>query len=256
MLALAGFLLFAPRSSLALENPEVGLAPVGMDPGILGSTVDLGLAFTDSTGVTKPLRDFIMPEKPLIITPVYFRCPRLCGLFLSSFITLLQELGLSVGEDFTVLTVSFDPTETPSDAAKEREEYLAQAPNRALAEKGWHFFTGQPADIETLMRQVGFRYAKDGTEYAHTAAFMILTPQGEVSQYFTGIDYPAWDVKLALVEAGKGTIGSAFDHVLLYCFRFDPTKGKYTWAAFNFMRAGVILTVLSIAAFAVWAVRR
>jgi protein SCO1/2 len=250
-------LTIAPNFVFAVEQPGSELQKVGVDKDRLGKTVDMNLSFTDSSGAEIRLRDLVASGRPLIITPVYYRCPRLCGFFLSGFIELLNNLTLSLGSDFNIATVSFDPEEDAQAALKQEQSfkalYKAKQPG-SLA--GWHFLVGKPETVTALMQQIGFKYFKDGPEYAHTAAFMILTPSGEISQYFTGIEFPAWDVRLALVEAAKGAIGSAIDHVLLFCFRFDPTKGKYTWAAFNFMRVGVILCVLSIAAMAFWAVRR
>ena len=226
----------------ALERPETELKEIGIVTA-LGQQVDLGLSFTDGKGRSAPLREFLRPGIPIIITPVYYGCPRLCGLVLNGVISLLNELTLNLGRDFQLLSVSFDPTENPEMARKKSESVATQITRPGHDLSAWSFLVGPDSNIVPLMEQLGFRYKKDGEEYAHGSAIMILTPEGVISQYFTGVDYPAWDVRLALVEASQGKVGSAIDHLLLFCYKFDPTKGKYTLVAFNTLRAGVLLSV-------------
>lgn len=241
-------ILVAPQAS-ALEDPGAALQEVGVDTSRLGQKLDLSVKFTDQSGETRTLGDMLSSGKPLIVTPVYYHCPRLCGFFLGGFVKLLGELQLELGRDFEIATISFDHEEGVELAAERAAEYRKQlVGSQARTPDAWKFYVGSKPDVTTLMSQLGFRYSPDGGEFAHTAAFIILTPQGEISQYFTGIDFSAWDVKLAMVDASRGAIGSAIDHFLLFCFRFDPTKGKYTWAAFNIMRSGVIFSVLVMGA--------
>lgn len=272
LIALVAGLAIACPPALALENPEQLQENVGLVQNH-GRSVDFNLPFRGSDGVERPLREFVASGKPILLVPVYYHCPRLCGLLLSGTIDLLRKLELRLGDDYQVLTVSFDPEDTPETAgqrAAEQYEKLAAAGSTATAQRAagsasdsapgytepmtsyrtehWRFLVGSAPNITTLMESIGFKYQRDKGEFAHTAAIIVLTPQGEISQYFTGIEFPAWDVKLALIEASKGKIGSFMDHVLLFCFRFDPTKGKYTWAAYNFMKAGGLLTIMGLAA--------
>lgn len=231
----------------AVEDPGSALERVGVDSAKRGQKVDLSLKFTDTSGRELTLSEFMIPGKPLVITPVYYHCPRLCGFFLNGFVTLLNDLALRPGRDFNILTFSIDPAEN-SEMAGQREAQYKRLLVEADSGAGWHFTIGSKDNVEALASQIGFKFFPDGPEFAHTSAFIILTPEGEISQYFTGIDFSAWDVKLAMVDASKGAIGSAIDHILLFCFRFDPTSGKYTWAAFNVMRSGVILSALLMGA--------
>ncbi len=234
--------LFIAVPASALEDPKADLQEVGVFTE-LGRKVDTSLIFSDSLGNKIPLSQVFSSGKPVILIPAYYRCPRLCGLILGGVQKLLNKLTLNLGHDFQVVTVSFDPEEGVKDAAEKASEYRKVLPDRGVPE-AWSFLVGDENNIRPLMDQIGFRYKKDGSEFAHSAAIMILTPDGEISQYFTGIDFSPFDVKLSLIEASKGKIGSPLDHVFMFCFRFDETKGRYTWAVFNLMRLGAIATLV------------
>ena len=227
----------------ALDNPGGQLEEVGVQP-ILGNKVDFSGYFTDSSGNQVLLSDIIRKGIPAIFVPVYFDCPRLCGLVLNGLIDLIGTLELKFGSEYQVVVPSFDPTETAQQAQEKKTFYSAKLSKQGINPSDWHFLVGSEENVKKLMRELGFRYSKDGEEYAHSSAIILLTPEGEISQYFTGIEYPAWDVRLALVEASQGKIGSALDHVMLFCFRFDQLKGKYTWATLNLLRVGAALTVV------------
>ena len=266
-----GVAILSSTLVLALEDPGEELQSVGLST-TLGAQIDPDLVFTASDGEAVRLGEILEQGKPVVITPVYYRCPRLCGLFLDGVTTLLAELELKLGEDYRLLTVSFDESEGPDLAETRRAGYHAKliealephGPDveqqmQLLTERlkaDWEFAVSVDGSGAELMRQLGFEYRRDKADFAHTAALMILTPQGIISQYFTGVRFSAWDVRLALIEASQGAIGSMLDHVLLYCFRFDPTKGKYTWAAFNVMRIGGILTLVCLVGFIFWAAKR
>lgn len=228
-------------SGWGLERPESELAAAGITTQ-LGTKIDLGLELIDEDGNTVVLRNAARDGRPFIIVPAYYHCPRLCGLVLKGVQELLGQLELKLNEDFRVLTVSFDVEDSPENARRMAAEYRQGLPDSSAAFHGWRFLTGKDPAIAMLMNQIGFHYKPDNGEFAHSAAIMILTPDGQISQYFTGISFPPRDVKLALVEAGQGSIGSAIDHFLLFCFRFDQIKGRYTWAAYNVMRAGAALS--------------
>lgn len=239
----------------ALEKPETELPQASVSTK-LGTQIDIDRSFRSSSGEEKPLRDFMLPGRPAIIMPVYFNCARMCSLTLNGMSKALNELDLGLGEDFQVIAISFDPTET-AELADERAELLrSQYRNPDQAKSGWQFLVGNKENVELIMQQLGFHYIRDKGEFAHAAAVMLLTPSGQISQYFTGIEFPAKDLRLALVEASQGRIGNVIDHVMLFCFRFDQTKGRYTWAAFNLMRAGGALTLLLLGSLIVYLWRR
>lgn len=236
-------------SALAIEKPGEVL---NQDVGIftqLGSQVDLSLTFIDQSGRTGTLKDLALPGKPIIVVPVYFTCPRLCGLVLDGLLSALNKVPLKIGVDYSLLAVSFNPDDTPDKAAAKSEQFIKRyEPANGTTNAGWHFLTGSPQSITPLMSSLGFKYLKDGEDFAHSAAIMILTPTGQISQYFTGIEFSPWDVRMSLVDASQGAIGSTIDHLLLYCFRFDPLQGKYTWAVVGLLRIGGTLTLLGLAA--------
>jgi len=250
------FFALAVPSAQAIEKPEEVLA---QEVGIftkLGSKVDLSRTFTDSTGRTASLAEFVVPGKPVIIVPVYYKCPRLCGLLLDGVSHLLTGLTLELGKDFSVLAVSFAPGETPSDAAEVREKFRQRVGGSAEAGyDSFRYLIGSQADVAALMKEVGFGYIPDGKDFAHSAAIMILTPGGEISQYFTGIEFSPWHVRLSLIDASRGEVGTAIEHLLLYCFRFDPLQGKYTWAVVGVLRVGGAFTLLGLLAMYVFFVR-
>lgn len=240
--------LASARVCLAIERPgEVLEKEVGVFT-VLGGKVDLSRQFTNTSGETRALRDFAAPGKPIVIAPVYYKCPRLCGLLLDGVYNLLNEIPLQLLTDFSVLVVGFDPTETPHDAAKVMGKFNAKLiGDPAKRTSAIHYLTGGEEQVRGLMQELGFKYMRDGEDFAHSAALMILTPTGEISQYFTGIMFSPWDAKMALVEASKGGIGTAMDHLLLYCFRFDPLQGRYTWAVVGLLRVGGALTLIGLA---------
>ncbi len=236
--------LLSPGALSALEKPGEELQDVGLATE-LGAQVDSSLTFTNSSGKKVTLGELVSADRPTVIVPAYYDCPMLCGLLLNGLTKLLNKVeDLKLGSDYQVITVSFDHTETPELAAEKKELFTGKFTGQGDAKHGWHFLVGSEENVKALMDQIGFYFKEDKDEFAHTAVIMILTPGFKISQYFTGINFPAWDFKLALVEASQGSIGSAIDHVLLYCFRFDPTKGKYTWVATGVMRIGGAITLI------------
>lgn len=239
-------LLLQPALTRALESPGTELQEAGITPN-RGAQVDTTLTFSDSNGRNVALRELMLPARPVLLIPAYYECPRLCGLLLEGTVKALNGLDLVLGQDYSVITVSFNAAETPSLAAEKAAQYRAQLLRPEGDGTAWHFLVGKEESITPLMQSIGFRFLPDRGEFAHAATLVVLTPDGKISQYLTGVTFPSFDLRLALVEAAKGKIGSALDHVLLFCFRFDPTKGKYTWAAWNFMRLAGIATLLFLA---------
>jgi protein SCO1/2 len=202
------------------------------------------LPFVDETGRPVKLGDYF-GKKPLILNLVYYTCPMLCGEVLTGLSASMKMVKFDVGNEFDVITVSFNPKETPGLAAAKKQEYLRRygRPNSAA---GWHFLTGPAESINALTKAVGFQYQYDASknQYAHATAIMVLTPQGRISRYFYGVDFPPKDLRMGLVEASQGKIGNAIDQVLLYCYHYDPTVGKYGAVVSNMLKIGGALTIL------------
>jgi protein SCO1/2 len=221
------------------------LQGIGIDQR-LNEQVPLNLQFRDETGKTVRLGDYI-GKKPVILSLVYFDCPMLCTMAENGLLHSLQEVKFSVGREFDVLTVSFDPHDTPELAAAKKAVYVGLY-GRKGAERGWHFLTGDEASIEQLTRAVGFRYRYDAQakQFVHATGIMVLTAQGRIARYFYGIYYPSRDLRLGLVEASANKIGSPVDEVLLFCCRYDPATGKYGVIISRIIQISGLMTVLSI----------
>lgn len=222
----------------------------------LGAQVPLDLAFRDEAGRAVTLGDYI-GTRPVVLALAYYECPMLCTLVLNGMVRALRALTFDIGDEFEVLTVSFDPTETPALAVAKKATYLEHY-GRPGAAAGWHFLTGAGPEIERLAHAVGFQYTwlPDQEQFAHAAAIMVLTPDGKVARYFYGVEYPPRDLRLGLVEAADGTIGSPVDQVLLYCFQYDPASGTYAAVALNMVRLGGIATLLALGGFVLLSRRR
>jgi protein SCO1/2 len=217
----------------------------------LNQQVPLDLMFKNENGRSVRLGDYF-GEKPVILSLAYYHCPMLCPYVLQGLSGALKAVSFSAGKDFTVLTISFDPTDTPEDAAQQKQKYI-KAYGRMGAENGWHFLTGTQQAIDRITKSVGFYYEYDSSnkQFAHASAVYVLTPEGKLSRYFFGIEYPPKDIKLALVESSEGKIGSPVDKLLLFCFHYDPKTGKYSAYAVNFVRLGGIITVFAISLFVI-----
>lgn len=225
-------------------RPEL-LRDVGLDQK-LGSAIPLDLTFRDEHGQPVALRQFF-GRKPVVLTLVYYQCPMLCTEVLNGLLRSAKELPLEIGNDFSVVTVSIDPAERPILASVKHELYTGLY-GRPGGVKGWHFLTGEQAQIKALAEAVGFRYAYDPAsgQFAHPSGILLLTPEGKLARYFYGIRYPSRDLRLGLVEASQDKIGSPIDQVLLYCYHYDPTTGKYGLLISRVIQAAGALTVLSL----------
>jgi protein SCO1 len=239
-------------SKPASENP---FANIGLDQH-LNEQLPLTLSFRDETGKTVQLGDYF-GEKPVILQFAYYDCPMLCTLVINGLIRTLRTLAFSAGNEFNVVTVSFNPKDTPAQAAAKRQTSL-QSYSRKGAETGWHFLTGDEETIQKLTQAVGFRYSYDEKlqQYAHPSGIMVLTPQGKLSRYFYGIEYAPRDVRLGLVEASAGKIGSPVDQVLLLCFHYDPTTGKYGLIITRALQLVGLATVIALGGFMLISARR
>ena len=186
----------------------------------------------------------------MILNLVYYNCPMLCGEVLSGLTSTLRVLKFDLGREFEVITVSFDPRETPQIAAEKKKQYLERY-GRKGAEQGWHFLTGQQDAIAALTKSAGFQYEYDAktNQFAHTTAIMVLTPKGKIAQYYYGVEYAPKDLRLGLIEASQNKIGNLVDQVLLYCYHYDPATGKYGAVIMRVVRLAGLATILSLGAF-------
>lgn len=222
----------------------------------LGERVPMNLAFRDETGAEVRL-DEILDKRPAILSLVYYECPMLCTQVLNGLLRSLRVLSLDVGGEFEVITVSIDPGETPALAAAKKKEYVGRY-GRDGAAGGWHFLTGTRERIEELAEAVGFRYEYDPETdlYVHASGIMVLTPAGELARYFYGVEYAPKDLRLGLIEAAEERIGNAVDQVLLLCYQYDPTTGKYGLVILNSLRVAGAATVAVLAALVIGWIRR
>jgi protein SCO1 len=222
----------------------------------LNSQVPLDLKFRQENGSTVSLRQMLR-GKPVILSLVYYRCPRLCSMTLTGLLKALRALDFNVGREFDIFTVSFDPLETPQLAAAKKSSYM-EGYGREGSSPGWHFLTGDQREILRLTNSVGFGFEYDTTQkqFSHASVIMVLTPEGRVSRYFFGLEFSPRDLRLGLVEAADRRIGSPVDQVLLYCFQYDPHTGKYSVAILNVIRVFGVITVLLIVAFISYTLRR
>jgi protein SCO1/2 len=222
----------------------------------LDAVVPMDLMFRDEEGRVVRLRD-LFRGRPVLLNFMYYRCPMLCSMAMEGVASSLTELKFTIGRDFDVITVSIDPRDTAKDAAEKKEKYVKRY-GRFEADRGWHFLTGHESAIKSLTSTVGFYYAYDiqQDQFAHPTMLTVLTPQGRVSRYLYGFDYKARDLRLALVEASANKIGTATDQLLLLCYHYDPTTGKYTRSTMNAVRAGGAATLAGIASFIFVSLRR
>lgn len=234
----------------------VSTADVGIDQK-LNTQIPGDLVFRDDAGEIVTLSKYFQTNKPVLFTLVYYGCPRLCTTVLNEMNKALMPVELNPGKDFEIVVVSFDPREGTDLAYKKKQEYT-KFYRRPGTEAGWHFLTGDEANIKKLTETVGFRYAWDEKhqQFIHAGGLMVLTPDGKTSKYFYGVDYVPRDIRLSLVEAGQGKIGSLSDQVLLFCFQYDPHSGKYSLAVLNIVKVGGILTVLGLGTFVVMNLRK
>ena len=215
----------------------------------LDSQVPPDLAFRDETGQTVKLGDYF-GKKPLILNLVYYNCTMLCGEALAGLSGAMRLVKFDVGKEFEVVTVSFDPRETPEIAAAKKKDYVKRY-GRPGADTGWHFLTGPAESVNALTKAVGFQYQYDPkiNQFAHATAIMVLTPEGRISRYFYGVDFPPKDLRMGVVEASQGKIGNPIDAVLLYCYHYDPATGKYGAVIANILRLAAAATILILGGF-------
>lgn len=246
LVALLGFTAAECRAQVVRDEiPGVGgEAKVEEKP---NAKIDLGLTFRDEEGRKVALEQFFDGERPVLLTLNYANCPMLCGLQLNGLVDVLSEMEMLPGGDFEIVTVSIDPREKPIDAKVKKDEFIRRL-GKTKAARGWHFLVGDKRNIETLAETVGFGYGYDKNtgDYAHAAVFMVMTPGGRVSRYIYGHQFEPRTIRLSLVEASEGKIGTTTDRILLYCYAFDPDAGVYTRQAFKIVQFVGIISLLCV----------
>ena len=238
-----------PKS--ATEKPAQ-LKNIGIDEKLSSALSITDIEMTDENGQKVRLAKYFDGERPVILSPVYYSCPSLCNLHLNGLTDVLKQMKMTAGQEFQVVAFSFDPSESYKTAKSKKDNYLKQY-DRPVAHSGWHFLTGDEKNVKRLMDEVGFKaeWKEDIQEWAHGSAAIVVTPKGKISRYLHGVYFEPQDVKLALTEASEGKIGSVIDRIVLFCYRFDPDKNKYTLAAFNIMQVAGALMILLMGAWLV-----
>jgi protein SCO1/2 len=239
---------FGQGMTQGVMSPPANVRPPGLkNVGIeqhLDDQIPPDLSFRDESGKSVRLGDYF-GKKPMILNLVYYQCPMLCGEVLSGLESALRVLKFDVGKEFDVLTVSFDPRETPDMATKKKAEFLKRY-GRPGAADGWHFLTGPQESIDALTKAAGFQYQYDPKtgQFAHATAIMVLTPEGKIAQYYYGVEYAPKDLRLGLIQASQNKIGTLADQVLLYCYHYDPTTGKYGAVISRVLQLSGLATIL------------
>ena len=239
-------------------NPSTGLPTALRDVRIeqkLNQQLPLDLTFRDESGQEVKLGKYF-GQKPVVFALVYYDCPMLCTQILNGMVTSFRVLPFQIGKEFDVVTISFDPRETAALAASKKKVYIDYLPDKMHegANSGWHFLTGDAANIERITDAVGFRYHYDEAtkQFAHASAIMVTTPEGKLSHYFYGVNYSARDLRFGLIESSQNKIGSVTEQLSLYCYQYDPKTGKYGAAVMRVLRIAGVITLLGIIALIVF----
>jgi len=269
VLAPAALAVMAGVSVLAQANapglrPEAGPPSNAMPSALqqvkfdqkLDAQLPVDATFKDDTGKTVRLGDYF-GERPVVLAFVYYECPMLCNQILNGLVSGVGVLDQTVGTDFDVVAISFDARETPTQAAAKKATYLDRY-QRPGSERGWHFLTGDEATIKRVTDTAGFQFAWDAAtqQFAHASGIIVTTPEGKLSRYLFGIEYPPRDLKFALMESSAGKIGSVVDQVLLYCYHYEPATGSYSLVAMNAVRMGGVVTMVALLGFVAISLRR
>jgi protein SCO1/2 len=233
------------NTGIASTSMPAQLKNVGFDPQ-LNAQIPLDLPFVDENGNNVQLRDYFK-QKPVVLAFVYYGCPMLCNQVEQGVVGSLRMLSFTPGRDYEVVFVSFDPRESADMAAQKKKSALEHF-RRLETAAGWHFLTGTKDSIDAATKAADFRYSFDAKTnlFAHASGILLLTPDGRISRYFYGIEYPGRDMRLGLVDASAGKIGTPIDRVLLFCYQYDPSLATYSASILKIIRLGGILTVLCI----------
>lgn len=216
----------------------------------LGETIPLDARFATSSGDSVTIGDLLEEGKPVILNPLYYECPMLCGLVIDGVLNVANQLIWSPGQDYTIISFSIDPTEKNDLAAEHKERYYSQL-DKPQPDNGWYFLTGNKSNIDKMITAVGFEVNEiEGTgEFAHTAAIIMLSPEGVITRYLYGIQYSEFDVRSALYESADGKIGNTLNKVIMYCYQYDPDSNSYAPVAINIMKIGGLATLIILTIF-------
>jgi len=245
-------LVLFPAGARGQTPPDPGDRPAQLEGIDLvdhsGDTVPLDVMLVDEAGNPVRLGDILGQGRPVVVQLLYFDCPMLCSLVLNGFVEAAKELDWAPGTDYDILAVSFDPRDTPLVAGKKKANYAAAL---GKGEAGWHFLTGNEDQVRRLADALGFgyRWVPDQKQFAHAAGLFVLTPEGKISRTLYGIQFPAKELKLSLVEAGEGKLGSPLDKLILFCFHYDAETHRYAMVAVNVMKLGGAVTLLLLGGF-------
>ncbi|MBC7385332.1 MAG: SCO family protein [Cryobacterium sp.] len=223
----------------------------------LGDSIDLNLHFSDETGKTVRLGEFFEKKKPVIVSMAYYQCPMLCGIVLNGLVDGMKGMSWVAGKEFTLVNVSFDPREKPTLAATKKKN-LIEALGKPEASSGWHFLTGEESQIKTLASQLGFGYRWDENEkqFAHGAGIFVLTPEGKLSRVLYGIQYRPSDLRLSLLEASNGKVGTIIDRIVLFCYSYNPKMRQYSVTLTRIVQLGAVVTMLILGGFIAASLKR
>lgn len=246
--------LYAPKTYDPSQSEPNGLPKVLNEAGIeqkLDAQIPLETEFKDENGNTVKLGDYFKSGRPVILALVYYECPMLCNEVLNGLTGALKGISFDAGKEFDVVAISFDARENEKpNLAKNKKENYVNRYERPQTANGWHFLTGTQSSIDAVTQTVGFNYKYDEVtdQFAHAGGFLIATPEGRVSKYYYGIEYAPKDIKFGIQESAQNKIGDPVDKLLLYCYHYDPSKGKYGLAILNVIRIGGVITLLGLGA--------
>jgi len=255
-LVMAGLLLCSAVSHAQMIPDNVGQSSNGLPPALvnvdfdpqLNAQIPLDVPFVDEYGQPASLREFTGKKKPVVLTFVYFTCPMLCNQVEQALVGTLKMISFNPGTDYDVVFISFDPSDTPDEALKKKHEALSRFA-RPATDPGWHFLTGTSESIDAVTKAADFRFSYNPKTklFGHASGILLLTPDGRVSRYFFGVEYPPSNVRLGLVDASAGKIGTPVDHLLLFCYQYDPTKARYSATVLTVIRMGGVVTLFCMA---------
>ncbi|MEQ9618008.1 MAG: SCO family protein [Deltaproteobacteria bacterium] len=240
-------LFFSINSAHAITDSR-DIKEIGIDEK-LGDILPDNIILSDENNSKAEFGQLLAKDKPTVLSLVYYSCPRLCNFASDGLLQVINEMNsLSLGEDFKVLTVSFDPEDSTDIAKSKAVKYRSSTQRGEASEENWEFLTGDAENIKKLTESVGFRYKKDGEEFAHASALIILTPEGKISRYLHGIQHEPSDFRLSLIEASEGRVGSSrvINKVLLFCYGFDPIGKRYALKALNIVKAAGVVTLFTL----------
>jgi protein SCO1/2 len=254
-LVMAGLLLCGTQSHGQMIPDDVGQSSNGLPPALvnvgfdpqLNAQIPLDAAFADEYGQPATLRQYA-GKKPVVLAFVYFTCPMLCNQVQQALVGTLKMISFNPGTEYEVVIISFDPSDTPDEALKKKQEAMSRFA-RPTTDPGWHFLTGSRESIDTVTKAAAFRFSYDPKTklYGHASGILLLTPDGRISRYFFGVEYPPSNVRLGLVDASAGKIGTPVDHLLLFCYQYDPTKARYSATILTVIRMGGVVTLFCLA---------